>query len=271
MVRPRTIPSRGPARRQIVVGGRLMVMTLSDHQFSAGPALQARAALVVDRHRLFAEVMSPYLEDMRFEVSVATGVDTATHVISSCPPTLALVDLSLPSEDGLRLGRDALAAQPEAIVIGTTPTTDPGRVRETKELGFWGCLSKELPLNHFTANIHAAIEGRSVTSRREYFGDTRGTTHYVPPRDLLASQLTPRQLEVLAMLVAGAGSGQIARELEISWNTVRTHAQSILTKLQVHSRLEAAAVAVKQSLVPNLATTAMGAPPAHPAPALRQP
>jgi len=233
-----------------------MAMTLPDNLF-VGPA--PRAALVFDRERLFAEVMTPYLEDMRFTVSVATAPDTAAQAISSCPPTLALVDLSLPPENGLRLGRDALAAQPGAIVIGTMPTADPRRVRETKELGFWGCLSKELPLSHFTANIHAAIEGRSVTSQRAYIGHTRGTTCYAPPRDLLASQLTPRELEVLGMLVAGAGSAQIARELEISWNTVRTHAQSILTKLQVHSRLEAAAVAIRQSLVPN-PVTAMGLP-----------
>ena len=179
-------------------------------------------------------------------------------MISSRPPTLTLVDLSLPADDGLRLGRDVLASRPRAIVIGTTPTADPRRVRETKEVGFWGCLSKELPLHHFTANIHAAIEGRSDTTRMASVRRTSGTTHYAPPRDLLASQLTPRELEVLRMLVAGAGSSQIAQELEVSWNTVRTHAQSILTKLQVHSRLEAAAVAVRQSLVPAPGWTAMG-------------
>jgi DNA-binding NarL/FixJ family response regulator len=255
---------------QIVSERFAMAMTFPDH-FSPGPALQDRSALVVDRHRLFAEVMSPYLADMHFEVTVATGADAATHVISARPPTLTLVDLSLPADDGLRLGRDVLASRPKAIVIGTMPTEDPRRVRETKEVGFWGCLSKELPLHHFTANIHAAIEGRSETSHWASVAHTSGTTHYAPPRDLLASQLTPRELEVLTMLVGGAGSAQIAHELEISWNTVRTHAQSILTKLQVHSRLEAAAVAVRQSLVPNPATTVSRWASAATAPPLRQP
>ena len=226
-----------------------MAMTLEQDR----PRSYRPSALVVDRHRLFAEVMTPFLEDMRFTVSVATETDTAEEAILSRPPTLALVDLSLPEEDCLRLGRDTLTAAPDAIVIGTTPQRYPQWVRETEQVGFWGCLSKELPLSRFTAHIQAAIEGQLVSDRRPR--EIRPPAeHYERPRDLLASQLTPRELEVLALLVEGAGSARIARELDISWNTVRTHAQSILTKLQVHSRLEAAAVAVRQSLVPDPAS-----------------
>jgi two-component system, NarL family, nitrate/nitrite response regulator NarL len=240
-----------------------MAMTLAEHRSLVSP----RAALVVDRHRLFAEVMTPFLEDMRFAVSVATETDTAHEAISSRMPTLTLVDLSLPAEDCLRLGRDALTATPGAIVIGTTPEADPRLVRATKEVGFWGCLSKELPLSRFTANIRAAIEGQPVAERRPLYERPPGA-HYERPRDLLAAQLTPRELEVLALLVEGAGSARIADQLDISWNTVRTHAQSILTKLQVHSRLEAAAVAVQQSLVPDPASRLADARPAS---ALHQP
>ena len=62
---------------------------------------------------------------------------------------------------------------------------------------------------------------------------------------LLAAQLTAREREVLGLLVRGASGLEIAAELGISRNTVRTHVQSILTKLQVHSRLEAATFAVR--------------------------
>jgi DNA-binding NarL/FixJ family response regulator len=111
-------------------------------------------------------------------------------------------------------------------------------------------------LSRFTSNILAAMQGRPVQQPPH---DVDRVLHYAPPRDLLAAQLTARELEVLALLVEGAGSGEIARTLDISWNTVRTHAQSILTKLQVHSRLEAAAVAVRQGLVPDPAVSASGA------------
>ncbi len=216
------------------------------------------AALVVDRHRLFADVMTPSLEELAFQVSIATGTDSAREFITTHRPTLTLVDLSLPADGGFELGQHALATHPEAIVIGTTPRADPARVRESRAVGFSGCLSKDIPLSRFTSQIRAAIGGEPVEQPRGNVDLVRGS-HYAPPRDLLAAQLTARELEVLALLVEGAGSGQIARTLDISWNTVRTHAQSILTKLQVHSRLEAAAVAVRQGLVPDPAVSAVGA------------
>jgi two-component system nitrate/nitrite response regulator NarL len=66
---------------------------------------------------------------------------------------------------------------------------------------------------------------------------------------LEGQQLTPREREVLALLVEGLSGVVIANRLGISRNTVRTHVQSILTKLQVHSRLEAATFAVRHRLV----------------------
>jgi DNA-binding NarL/FixJ family response regulator len=67
---------------------------------------------------------------------------------------------------------------------------------------------------------------------------------------LLEGQLTPREREVLGLLVEGASSEQIAVRLTVSPNTVRTHIQNVLTKLQVRSRLEAAAFAVRWGIVP---------------------
>ena len=67
--------------------------------------------------------------------------------------------------------------------------------------------------------------------------------------ELLARQLTSREVEVLQLLSEGASSKEISERLSVSPNTVRTHVQGILTKLQVHSRLEAAAFAVRHKLV----------------------
>jgi two-component system nitrate/nitrite response regulator NarL len=66
---------------------------------------------------------------------------------------------------------------------------------------------------------------------------------------LLAAMLTPRELEVLELLVGGASGERIARELAISPNTVRTHVQNVLNKLQVNSRLEAATFATRHGIV----------------------
>ena len=222
------------------------------------PLSDTTAAVVLDRDRLFGEVVTPLLEDLEFQVSVATIAEAAQELISQKRPKLAVVDLSLPADNGFAVGHHALATQSDAIVIGTTALADPRTVRESKRAGFWGCLSKDVPVSRFTSHIRAAMRGAPALSSRQCL-EPGGASRRSRPLDILSAQLTARELEVLALLAEGASSSQIAHELDISWNTVRTHAQSILTKLQVHSRLEAAAVAVHQGLVPDPTLPAFGA------------
>lgn len=206
-------------------------------------------ALVVDRNRLFAEAVTPLLEDLGFTVSVATAARTARAFVASVAPALVLVDLSLPEGGGLAIGRMALATRSDAVVVGVTTAADPGRLRESRRAGFRGCVSKDTPVTRFKTHMRAAIEGKQI---EPYRPDGRhGSRRSYPPTDvdLLAAQLTSREREVLELLVEGAGGSRIAEHLQISPNTVRTHVQSILTKLQVHSRLEATAVAVRHGLV----------------------
>jgi DNA-binding NarL/FixJ family response regulator len=96
--------------------------------------------------------------------------------------------------------------------------------------------------------------GRSGDGSAEGLWDMEGVSdgHRNAPsaEELLGSQLTDREREVLALLTKGSTSLAIARTLQVSPNTVRTHVQSIRYKLQVHSRLEAAAFAVRHGLVP---------------------
>src|SRR5204863_2507694 len=100
----------------------------------------------------------------------------------------------------------------------------------------------------FISPLEAVVEGQVLLPHRLVSaGHRRGTSDGI---SLLVSQLTTREREVLSLLVEGADGGAIARRLGISRNTVRTHVQSILTKLQVHSRLEAATMAVRHHLVP---------------------
>ena len=85
--------------------------------------------------------------------------------------------------------------------------------------------------------------------RRPLGRRTNGGTHAQPVTDELIADLTAREREVLAMLAAGVGSKQIARQLVISPRTLGTHIQHILGKLGVHNRTEAVAVAHRAGLV----------------------
>lgn len=207
-----------------------------------------RAAMVVDGSRLFAEAVTPLLEDLGFRVSVATTGAAAFRLIEGLPPDLVLVDMSLPEDEGIAVGTRFLALRPGAVVIGVTTGVEDRRARESRRAGFQGCISKDSSVARFMAQVRTALEGQRIRSR-SVVTTNRASDARRTGVDLLASQLTNRELEVLAMLVEGASGHEIAQRCQISPNTVRTHVQSVLTKLQVHSRLEAAALAVRHGLV----------------------
>lgn len=166
-------------------------------------------------------------------------------------PDVILVDIGLPDQSGLVVGRRLLEEAPEAKVIALSAIDDRRTIEEALRLGFHGYLTKGTPATRFERAIRSVMDGQVIVPR---FGGRRFDTDQ--DSSLLATQLTERELEVLGLLVAGASGSEIATRLGISPNTVRTHVQSILTKLQVHSRLEAAAFAVRHGLVrvePNAA------------------
>jgi DNA-binding NarL/FixJ family response regulator len=206
-------------------------------------------ALVVSRHRLFGESVKVALERLGFEVSVATSRRSAVAIARSVPPLLVLIDLSLDFKDGEHLARVIRARHPDATLIGVTTSTGVPDQKSAQEAGFRGIVTKGTSLPRFAGAVRAALSGRS-------FSDQEQVRRGLPVRGadarhaaLLARQLTPREWEVLELLVDGASGSRIAQQLGVSPNTVRTHIQSILTKLQVHSRLEAAGFAVRNGLV----------------------
>jgi len=206
--------------------------------------------LIVDDHTLFAEVIRSTLDRLGMEVvgTVQSG-QQGLEVAVRERPDLVLIDIGLPDESGLAVGRKILEQLPDARVIVVTSLNDPKAVAEAMRLGFHGYLSKNTPVERFVASILAVMEGEVVLPKA-FAGPTAAP---VTPQDreaaLLIRQLTPREREILALLARGAGSEDIATGLGLSPNTVRTHVQNILMKLQVNSRLKAVAFATRHGLV----------------------
>lgn len=203
--------------------------------------------LIVDDHRLFAEAIKLTLEEGGHEVEIATSGIEAIEAARNETPDVVLMDLGLPDRSGLAVGRDLLEEHPEIKIVVVTSLEDDQAVREAVRSRFHGYLTKHTKLSQFVGAVETAVNGQmvlpqgSVTRRALGRGDQEA--------ELLARQLTPKELEVLRLLAEGANSAEIARRLQISPNTVRTHVQSILAKLQVHSRLEAVAFAARNGLV----------------------
>jgi DNA-binding NarL/FixJ family response regulator len=206
--------------------------------------------LLVDDHRLFSEVIRSTLEGMGMDVlPVATTGSEGLDVARRERPDIVLVDIGLPDESGLVVGEKILEEMPDTKVVAVTSLIDPRAVAEAVRLGFRGYVTKDTPVNQFVSSIQAVLDGNVVMPKqlaRAAAGDRSPEEQHAA---MLVKQLTDREREVLQLLAEGSRGTQIAERLGISPNTVRTHVQSILTKLQVHSRLEAAAFAVRHGLI----------------------
>ena len=206
-------------------------------------------ALIVDRHTMFAQAIRSTLEGYGFRVVVVcrNGAD-GLRALRRERPDVVLLDIQM-DDDGFDVGRQMLEERPESKIIILTKLDEPRVVKDALRVGFHAFLTKETPVADFVDAIFATLEGQTLVPEH-----SAASVPTIPAaRDqriaLIAGQLTPREREVLELLVHGVGGHEISRRLGISPNTVRTHVQSILTKLQVHSRLEAATFAVWNGIV----------------------
>lgn len=206
--------------------------------------------LMVDDERLFADVIATILDAAGMQVvAVATTAAEGLKAARRHRPELALLDLHLPDGSGLELGRQILDEMPDTKVLALTAVRESKAVGETLRSGFHGYVTKDTPLTNFVPLINAAMNGQVVIPHRVAAAAAGARSKDERHAAMLAEQLSPREREVLAQLVEGATSPEMADRFGVSPNTIRTHVQSILTKLQVHSRLEAATYAVRYGLI----------------------
>ncbi|HSL68577.1 MAG TPA: response regulator transcription factor, partial [Actinomycetota bacterium] len=156
------------------------------------------------------------------------------------------MDVALPDQSGLLAGRRILRDWPEAKILALTALEERRVAAEALRIGFRGYLTKRTPVAQFVSSVRAVLDGQRIMPQRLGSASRQAAEH--EDAGLLGAHLTPREREVLALLARGANGREIAAALAISRNTVRTHVQSILTKLQVHSRLEASTFAVRHRL-----------------------
>jgi len=206
--------------------------------------------LIVDDHALLAELLRTSLQEHgMYVVGVVNAAADALSIARMRRPDIVLMDLRLADGDGIAAGALILDHLPDTHVIALTGLNDARMVRATMRAGFSGYLSKVSPVAQVVRSITAVLEGQAIFPTRFSRGAAGAGASDEVDVDLRVEQLTARELEVLALLASGAPGAKIARSLSLSSNTVRTHIQNILSKLQVHSRLEAAAFAVRHGIV----------------------
>jgi two-component system nitrate/nitrite response regulator NarL len=207
------------------------------------------SVLICDDHRLFAESLALALERRGYDVTHVPDPRSAVSAVRQCRVDVCILDRHFPAADGL----DAIAPLREAapgmriVVLSGTGSHEVQRRAEAEGAEF---VSKDQPMRELVAVAEGGCGPYPSSAPPP-----------VPPawETAVARSLTGREREVLARMVAGQGTKPMARELGITYATARSHIQSILTKLNVHSKLEAVAYAVGQGLVPAPGRTVAGA------------
>ncbi len=213
--------------------------------------------LVADAHSLFREAMRAVLDneaDVRVVAEAEDGIE-AISLAERRRPDVALLAVDLPNTDGIHATEAIRERVPACRVLVLTDEEDLGKLLEVLEAGASGYLTKRCPLAQFIASTRAIHGGEMIVPPRMLGGLLARLIAGQRERDTAVrqlSRLTPREREVLALLARGADNEAIAESLVISPETARTHVSNLLGKLEVHSRLQAAAFVTENGLLEEL-------------------
>jgi two-component system, NarL family, response regulator LiaR len=211
------------------------------------------SVLIVDDHDLFRAGLTRML-DAEADIAVVAQASRGTmgvRLARELRPNVILMDLRMPDLDGIDATRQIVEENPSARVIALTVAAEERDVSAVVVAGACGYLLKDTPIAEVVAAVRAASTGESWLSPRAASGllDRIRRDHVEPAADVEPLEsLSPRELEVLRLVARGLENSQIAEELHISARTAKNHLSSVLTKLGMSNRVQAAIYAVRRGL-----------------------
>ena len=201
--------------------------------------------VIADDHRVVRDGLR-YLLDQEPDIDVVGEAGDGRHtlhVVAATHPDVLLLDLYMPDLDGHAvLAALGDAAHPPAIVVLTSATDDADLVRAI-QAGATSYLLKTAGGEQVVAAIRDASTGTATLTPDLLTRFTRALRR--PPAPDPLGPLSPREREVLRLIARGHSNRQIAHQLAIGEQTVKTHVGSILTKLDLHDRVQAAIFALR--------------------------
>ena len=207
--------------------------------------------LIIDDHALFRVGLQGLLEQRGIEVAdaVASGIEGLQRA-AELRPDIVLLDLRMPDMGGLEVLKKLRENVPGIPVVMLTTSNEETDLIKSLRSGAQGYLLKDMEPDELVSALRDIENGKNVVAQdltdalaRMVQGDTN-----IADDDGPFSELTPREMEILCLLAEGQSNKLIARNLGISDGTVKLHVKAILRKLGIHSRVEAAVIAVEQGL-----------------------
>ncbi|MAF08293.1 MAG: two-component system response regulator NarL [Acidiferrobacteraceae bacterium] len=209
--------------------------------------------LIVDDHALFRVGLEGLLERRGLRVvGAAAEGEEGLRLARTLNPDVVLLDLRMPELGGLSVLRHMVEQGLDIPVVMLTTSADEGDLSESLRNGARGYLLKDMEPDELVLALQEIIAGKivvapaltSVLADLVRHGERRERKDDMVP----FSSLTPREHEILCHLSEGQSNKVIARHLDISDGTVKLHVKAILRKLGVHSRVEAAVMAVEKGV-----------------------
>jgi two-component system, NarL family, nitrate/nitrite response regulator NarL len=200
-----------------------------------------------DGNRLLCEALAAALEERGHQaLAVTSSADDVLSAVKKHKPDLCILDPGVSGlAGGLAAARDIRRDYPETEILGLSGTADPRILSEARKAGFAGFLFKDKNIRQIADALDLIAAGGVVFDRPRRMASLQPTRRH----GWVPYQLTPREKEVLRRLVAGQTTRQMADEMQIEVSTLRTYVKNLLTKLGAHTRLQAAAVAVREDLL----------------------
>ena len=207
--------------------------------------------LIIDDHTLFRDGLKGLLDRHNIDVigSLGDGHE-GIRLAQELKPDILLLDMRMPNITGLEVLKQLQQVKFESPIVMLTTSNDERDLVEALRNGAKGYLLKDMDPDDVVAALREIVKGETVVApnltqilARVVKGEPILETEPSPIDDL-----TPRESEILSLLAEGQSNKVIARNLGISDGTVKLHVKAILRKLNIHSRVEAAVIAVEQGL-----------------------
>ena len=217
----------------------------------ADPALRPRV-LLVDDHEIYRAGLRGLLEEAGIDiVGEAASGEAALALVDEKHPSVVIMDLNMPGIGGIDATRQIATVAPLTRVIMLTVSSAAPDITDAVLAGACGYLLKSATTQEIVNGISAASRGDALLSpsvAAKLLERVREQPVRPTVPDPASASLTDREMEVLRLLSSGMDNAEIGRTLFISPSTVKNHISSILLKLQIENRIQAAVYAVRSGL-----------------------